>query len=71
MSESSRGGWPAIWFIDPNGGGGSQEIDLQEGGFTPAGSGVPSGTPENNVFVSTYHTPSNTQSDFAYATPPR
>ena len=33
MSEASQGGWPAIWFIDPNGGGGNQEIDLQEGGI--------------------------------------
>ena len=69
MSDASQGGWPAIWFIDPNGGGGSQEIDLQEGGFTPAGAGLPSTTPENNVFVSTYHTPSDSQSGFAYATP--
>jgi beta-glucanase (GH16 family) len=69
MSEASRGGWPAIWFIDPSSGGGSQEIDLQEGGFTPAGAGLPSDTPENNVFVSTYHTPSGSQSDFSYATP--
>jgi beta-glucanase (GH16 family) len=69
MSEASRGGWPAIWFIDPSGGGGSQEIDLQEGGFTPAGAGLPSGTPENNIFVSTYHTPSGSQSGFSYVTP--
>lgn len=69
MSEASRGGWPAIWFIDPSSGGGSQEIDLQEGGFTPTGAGLPSGTPENNIFVSTYHTPSGSQSDFSYATP--
>jgi beta-glucanase (GH16 family) len=69
MSDASRGGWPAIWFIDPNGGGGSQEIDLQEGGFTPKGAGLPGRTPENNVFVSTYHTPSGSQSDFSYATP--
>jgi beta-glucanase (GH16 family) len=69
MSDSSRGGWPAIWFIDPSRGGGSQEIDLQEGGFTPAEAGLPSGTPVNNVFVSTYHTPSGSQSDFGYATP--
>jgi beta-glucanase (GH16 family) len=69
MSDASRGGWPAIWFIDPSGGGGSQEIDLQEGGFTPAGAGLPSGTPENKIFVSTYHTPSDRQSDFSYATP--
>ena len=68
MSDSSQGGWPAIWFIDPRGGGGSEEIDLQEGGFTPAEAGLPSNTPENNVFVSTYHTPSGSQSDFAYAT---
>lgn len=69
MSAASRGGWPAIWFIDPNGGGGSQEIDLQEGGFSPTDAGLPSGTPENNVFVSTYHMPSGGQSDFGYATP--
>jgi beta-glucanase (GH16 family) len=69
MSDASQGGWPAIWFIDPNGGGGSQEIDLQEGGFTPKAAGLPGGTPENNVFVSTYHTPSGSQSDFGYATP--
>jgi beta-glucanase (GH16 family) len=69
MSDASRGGWPAIWFIDPSGGGGSQEIDLQEGGFTPAGAGLPGGTPENKIFVSTYHTPSDRQSDFSYATP--
>ncbi len=68
MSEASRGGWPAIWFIDPNSGGGSQEIDLQEGGFTPKDAGLPSRTPENNIFVSTYHTPSDSQSDFSYAT---
>ena len=69
MSEASRGGWPAIWFLDPSSGGSSQEIDLQEGGFTPTGAGLPRGTPENNVFVSTYHTPSGSQSDFSYATP--
>jgi beta-glucanase (GH16 family) len=69
MSDASQGGWPAIWFVDPNGGGGSQEIDLQEGGFTPKGAGLPSDTPENKTFVSTYHTPSDTQSDFGYATP--
>jgi beta-glucanase (GH16 family) len=69
MSDASAGGWPAIWFIDPSSGGGSQEIDLQEGGFTPTAAGLPSDTPENNIFVSTYHTPSNSQSDFSYATP--
>jgi beta-glucanase (GH16 family) len=69
MSDASLGGWPAIWFIDPNSGGGSQEIDLQEGGFTPTSVGLPSGTPENNILVSTYHTPSGSQSDFSYVTP--
>jgi beta-glucanase (GH16 family) len=69
MSDSSRGGWPAIWFIDPSSGGGSQEIDLQEGGFTPSGAGLPSDTPVNNILMATYHTPSGTQSDFAYAAP--
>jgi beta-glucanase (GH16 family) len=69
MSDAVKGGWPAIWFLDPNGGGRSQEIDLQEGGFTPKGVGLPTRTPENNIFVSTYHTPSGSQSDFSYATP--
>ena len=69
MPDGSRGGWPAIWFIDPNGGGGSQEIDLQEGGFTPAGARLPPGTPVNKIFVSNYHTPSGSQSDFSYVTP--
>jgi beta-glucanase (GH16 family) len=69
MSDASGGGWPAIWFIDPNGGGGDQEIDLQEGGFTPDDAGLPNGTPENNVLVTTYHTPSGNQSVFGYATP--
>jgi beta-glucanase (GH16 family) len=69
MSDASGGGWPAIWFIDPSSGGGSQEIDLQEGGFTPTAVGLPRGTPENKIFVSTYHTPSGTQSDFSYVTP--
>ena len=69
MPDASGGGWPAIWFIDPGSGGGSQEIDLQEGGFTPTSAGLPSGTPENNIFVSTYHTPSGGQSDFSYVTP--
>jgi beta-glucanase (GH16 family) len=68
MSDASRGAWPAIWFIDPHSGGGSQEIDLQEGGFTATGAGLPSRTPENNIFVSTYHTPSGSQSSFSYAT---
>jgi beta-glucanase (GH16 family) len=68
MSDASHGGWPAIWFIDPNGGGGSQEIDLQEGGFTAKSVGLPSRTPVNNIFVSTYHTPSDGQSDFTYVT---
>jgi beta-glucanase (GH16 family) len=68
MPDASTGGWPALWFIDPNGGGGSQEIDLQEGGFIPGGAALPGGTPENRVFVSTYHTPSDTQSDFSYVT---
>ena len=69
MSDASLGGWPAIWFIDPSSGGGAQEIDLQEGGFTAKGAGLPSGTPENKIFVSTYHTPSGSQSDFSYVTP--
>jgi beta-glucanase (GH16 family) len=69
MSDSALGGWPAIWFIDPNGGGGSQEIDLQEGGFTAKSAAVPARTPENRIFVSTYHTPSGSQSDFSYVTP--
>lgn len=69
MSDAALGGWPAIWFIDPSSGGGSQEIDLQEGGFTPTAAGLPGGTPENNIFVSTYHTPSGSQSDFSYITP--
>lgn len=68
MSDASHGGWPAIWFIDPSGGGGSQEIDLQEGGFTAKSVGLPSRTPENNIFVSTYHTPGGGQSDFTYVT---
>jgi beta-glucanase (GH16 family) len=68
MSDSSLGGWPAIWFIDPNGGGGSQEIDLQEGGFTAKSAGLPGRTPANNILVSTYHTPSGSQSDFSHAT---
>src|SRR5262249_41466536 len=66
MSDASAGGWPAIWFLDPNSGGGSQEIDLQEGGFTAAGAGLPDGTPVNNIFVSTYHTPSGHQTGAAY-----
>ncbi len=69
MSDSSGGGWPAIWFIDPNSGGGSPEIDLQEGGFTSAYAELPRRTPANNVFVSTYHTPSGSQSGVGYATP--
>lgn len=69
MSDSSEGGWPAIWFIDPNGGGGSQEIDLQEGGFTASSAGLPSNTPANRIFVSTYHTPTGGHSDFGYRTP--
>lgn len=69
MPDASLGAWPSIWFIDPSSGGGSQEIDLQEGGFTPKSIGLPSGTPENNIFVSTYHTPSGSQSDFSYVTP--
>ncbi len=68
MPDTSRGVWPAIWFIDPNGGGGSQEIDLYEGGFAASEAGLPSGTPVNKVFVSTYHTPSGRQSAFSYAT---
>ena len=68
MSEAALGGWPAIWFIDPSSDGG-QEIDLQEGGLTPKAVGLPSGTPENNIFVSTYHAPSGSQSSFSYATP--
>ncbi len=69
MSDSSRGGWPAIWFIDPKSGGGSQEIDLQEGGFTPGYAELKSSTPVNDVFVSTYHAPSGSQSGFGYKTP--
>lgn len=69
MSDASRGGWPAIWFIDPSSGGGSPEIDLQEGGFIPARVGLPDGTPENNIFVSTYHTSSGSETSFSYATP--
>lgn len=68
MPDASAGGWPAIWFLDPGGGSG-QEIDLQEGGFTAAGAGLPDGTPENNIFMSTYHTPSGHRSGAAYATP--
>jgi beta-glucanase (GH16 family) len=69
MSDASRGGWPGIWFIHPSSGGGAEEIDLQEGGFTPKSAGLPSGTPENKIFVSTYHTASGSQSDFSYVTP--
>lgn len=69
MADASQGGWPGIWFIDPDSGGGAQEIDLQEGGFTPTSAGLPSRTPENKIFVSTYHTPSGSQSDFSYVTP--
>jgi len=68
MPDASMGGWPGIWFIHPGSGGGSQEIDLQEGGFTPKSAGLPSGTPENKIFVSTYHTASGGQSDFSYVT---
>jgi beta-glucanase (GH16 family) len=69
MPDVSQGGWPAIWFIDPNSDGGSQEIDLQEGGFVANGVGLPRNTPANRIFVSTYHTPSGSQSDFSYITP--
>jgi beta-glucanase (GH16 family) len=69
MSETAQGGWPAIWFIDPGAGGGSQEIDLQEGGFTPTGARLPSDTPVNNIFTSTYHAPSGKQWGASYATP--
>ena len=69
MPDVTQGSWPAIWFIDPNGGGGSQEIDLQEGGFTASSAELPTATPANNVFVSTYHTPSSSQSAFGFATP--
>ena len=69
MSDASLGGWPGIWFIHPSSGGGAQEIDLQEGGFTPTTAGLPSSTPENNIFVSTYHTASGSQSDFSFVTP--
>lgn len=69
MSAGTQGGWPAIWFIDPSSGGGSQEIDLHEGGFTASGARLPSGTPVNNIFVSTYHTPSGKQAGASYATP--
>jgi beta-glucanase (GH16 family) len=69
MPDVSTGGWPAIWFIDPSSGGGSPEIDLQEGGSIPERAGLPDGTPENNIFVSTYHTPSGSETGFSYATP--
>jgi len=69
MPDSSSGAWPAIWLMDPNAGGGDQEIDVHEGGFTAADAGLPAGTPENNMFVSTYHTPTGSQSGFGYATP--
>jgi beta-glucanase (GH16 family) len=68
MPDASLGGWPGIWFIHPSSGGGSEEIDLQEGGFTPKSAGLPSGTPENKIFVSTYHTASGSQSNFSYVT---
>ena len=69
MSDASQGGWPAIWFIDPSSRSGSQEIDLQEGGFTAPGVRLRSGTPENNIFVSTYHASSGRYSEVSYATP--
>ena len=69
MPDSSSGAWPAIWLMDPNAGGGDQEIDVHEGGFTAADAGLPAGTPENNMFVSTYHTPTGSQSGFGHATP--
>jgi beta-glucanase (GH16 family) len=69
MPDASLGGWPGIWFIHPSSGGGAEEIDLQEGGFTPKSAGLPSGTPENKIFVSTYHTASGRQSNFSYVTP--
>jgi beta-glucanase (GH16 family) len=69
MPNVSYGSWPAIWFINPKGGGGSQEIDLQEGGFTAKSAKLPGRTPENKIFASTYHTPSGSQSNFSYVTP--
>jgi beta-glucanase (GH16 family) len=69
MPDVSKGSWPAIWFIDPKGGSGSQEIDLQEGGFTAKSARLPIRTPENRIFSSTYHTPAGGQSSFSYVTP--
>jgi hypothetical protein len=69
LPDASLGGWPGIWFIHPTSAGGAEEIDLQEGGFTAKSAGLPSGTPENKIFVSTYHTASGRQSNFSYVTP--
>ena len=70
MSDASQGGWPAIWFIDPSRRP-RQPRDRLAGRriHSLRALGLPSGTPENNIFVSTYHTPSGSQSDFTYVTP--
>src|SRR5260370_28356553 len=32
MPDASLGAWPAIWFIDPNGGGAGQRANSHKGG---------------------------------------
>jgi beta-glucanase (GH16 family) len=64
MPDSSSGQWPAIWLLPngaPNGGGtGAEEIDMEEGGFLPDETGMPSNTPVNNNFAPNYHNPNGT-----------
>jgi hypothetical protein len=65
MPDSSSGQWPAIWLL-PNGapvGGaeGAEEIDMEEGGFLPDETGMPSNTPVNSNFAPNYHNPNGTQ----------
>ena len=75
MPDTTDGQWPAIWLLPngtPNGAsGGSEEIDMHEGGMAPSGYGWPSNLPVNQAYAPNYHQPNNAQTiSLAGDTPP-
>ncbi len=63
LPATTDGQWPAIWLL-PNGppsAGGSQEIDMDEGGMLGTG-GVPAGTSPNSTFTPNYIQPDGSNS---------
>jgi beta-glucanase (GH16 family) len=68
MPDMTHGGWPAIWLMPGSGAthGDNGEIDVFEGGFLPENRGLPASTPQNQVVVSNYHSPSSGVAQASY-----